>query len=112
MNNRPCKLHTCTEECGFCRATERLRVLDARRIDALPVMKITVFRKDTDTGIWHVGLDARELIRKAQESVSGVFGDGKPVARTCKSKSGDAGVLVTSAGVNYRYEIALNAGAC
>jgi hypothetical protein len=66
---------------------------------------IVVFRKDDETGIYHIGADAVELVRKAQESVSMAFGDGKPVARVCKSKNGDAGMLVTNAGINYRYEI-------
>lgn len=66
---------------------------------------ITVSRKGDDTGIWHIGTDARELIGKARQSVSDVFGDGKPVAKVCKSKSGDAGVLVTAAGINFRWKI-------
>jgi hypothetical protein len=71
---------------------------------------ITVFLKNEDTGIYHIGTDARELIRKAQESVSMAFGDGKHVARVCKSKAGDAGSLVVDhTGVTYRYEIATQA---
>lgn len=28
---RPSRLHTCTEACGFCRATERLAAIEARK---------------------------------------------------------------------------------
>lgn len=68
--------------------------------------EITVTRKDVDTGIWHRGADARELIRKAQESVSSVYGDGKHVSRVViDPRNTDVGTLVTRGGINFRYEI-------
>lgn len=68
---------------------------------------ITVTRKGDDTGIWHIGTDLRELIVKAQQSVSDVFGDGKTVAKVCKSKDGNAGTLVVNhTGANFRWEVA------
>lgn len=66
---------------------------------------LTVYRNDANTGIFHIGPDTGELIRKAQESVSMVFGNGKHVSRVCKAKDGLAGKLVTADGLNYRYEI-------
>jgi hypothetical protein len=69
---------------------------------------ITVTRKGVDTGIWHIGADSRELITKAQQSVSDVFGDGKRVLRVAdRDRNNAAGTLVVNhTGANFRWVIA------
>jgi hypothetical protein len=71
---------------------------------------ITVTRKGEDTGIWHIGTDADNLIAKAQQSVSDAFGDSKRVIliRLDRRNRDDANgtLVVNHTGENFRWEIA------
>lgn len=56
---------------------------------------------DNDTGIWHKGIDAHELVWTAAMSVAEVYGTGVYILRTTNVSGGFA----TDDGTTYRYEI-------
>lgn len=59
---------------------------------------------DVDTGIWHKGSDPDALIRKAEESLSDVYGLSMVPFHTTPRSGGFA----ATDGQTYRYEIGLN----